>query len=164
MSNRSSGRRTTADRYEVSNSGWLDHSVRDYLALRKKKPPYNIAMPIPPEIHGQKYICLITLRKTGVPVSTPVWFGEEDDELYVKTRNDSGKYKRIRNNSQVRIAPCTMRGKVIGPEFSAKARILPEQDWQRANKSIKRKYLLARLPFWSKKNVLIAIENIQPAA
>jgi uncharacterized protein len=120
-------------------------------------------MPIPPEIRGHKYICLITFRKTGAPVSTPVWFGEDDDRVYVKTRSDSGKYKRIRNNPQVRIAPCTMRGKIIGQEFSAKARILPEQDWPYADATIKKKYLLARLPFWSKKNVFIAIENIEPA-
>ena len=62
------------------------------------------------------------------------------------TRSDSGKYKRIRNNPQVRVAPCTIRGKIIGPEFSARARILPEQDWPQANKTINEKYWLARLP------------------
>ena len=80
------------------------------------------------------------------------------------TRSDSGKYKRIRNNPQVRIAPCTIRGKIIGLEFSAQARILPEQDWREAKKTIHKKYWLARLPFWSSKNVFIAIENIEAAA
>jgi PPOX class probable F420-dependent enzyme len=119
-------------------------------------------MPIPPVIHGQKYICLITFRKTGVPVPTPVWFGNEGDKLYVMTRSDSGKYKRIRNQPRVRIAPCTIRGKIKGPEFSAQARILPERDWQRAKQIIEKKYWLARLPFWSKKNVFVAIENVDP--
>jgi PPOX class probable F420-dependent enzyme len=122
--------------------------------------PYNMPVPIPPAIHGQKYICLITFRKTGVPVSTPVWFGEEGDKLYVMTRSDSGKYKRICNQPQVRIAPCTVRGKPIGPEYSARARLLPEPDWPRAKKTIEKKYWLARLPFWSKKNVFVAIEDI----
>ena len=45
------------------------------------------------------------------------------------TRNDSGKYKRIRNNPQARIAPCTIRGKITGPEFAATARVLPQEDW-----------------------------------
>jgi uncharacterized protein len=53
-----------------------------------------MANPIPREIHGQKYISLATFRKSGVAVYTPVWFGEEDDELDVMTRSDSGKYKR----------------------------------------------------------------------
>ena len=62
-----------------------------------------IHMPIPPEIKGQKYIDLLaTFRKNGTLVHTPVWFGEKDEKLYVVTRNDSGKYKRIKNNSQVR--------------------------------------------------------------
>lgn len=115
-------------------------------------------MPVPPEIKGQKYIALATFRKNGTPVHTPIWFGEKDDRLYVMTRSDSGKYKRIRNNPQVRIAPCTMRGKVTGPEFAATARILPPEDWPWAGKTIKRKYWLARIPFfWSKQNVYLEI-------
>ena len=74
---------------------------------------------IPPAIAGQKYISLTTFRKNGVGVSTPVWFGEDGDKLYVMTRSDMGKAKRIRNNPRVRVAPCTIRGKVTGPEFEA---------------------------------------------
>ena len=114
-------------------------------------------MPIPPEIQGHKYISLTTFRKTGVAVPTPVWFGEEDGKLYVMARGDSGKVKRLRNNSQVRIAPCTMRGKVTGPEFTATARILPKEDFPRARNTVRRKYWLARLPFWSKENVYVEI-------
>jgi len=117
-------------------------------------------MAIPREIQGQKYISLSTFRKSGVAVATPVWFGEQDDKLYVKTRSDSGKYKRIRNNPQVRIAPCTIRGKVTGPEFAATARLLPPEDWPRAQALIEKKYWLARIPFWSKKNVYIEIAGI----
>ena len=85
-------------------------------------------MPIPSEIHGQKYISLTTFRKSGAGVATPVWFGEDNDKLYVMTRSDSGKYKRIRNNPRVTVAPCTIRGKVIGPQFEATARIVPTED------------------------------------
>jgi len=78
-------------------------------------------MAIPKEIQGQKYVSLITFRKNGQAVKTPVWFAERDGKLYVQTRSDSGKYKRIRNNPQVEIAPCTMSGKITGPEFAAVA-------------------------------------------
>src|SRR6478752_3055745 len=121
--------------------------------------PYNIPMPVPPEIKGQKYIDLATLRKNGSAVHTPVWFGEKDDKLYVMTRSDSGKYKRIRNNARIRIAPCTIRGKITGPDFAANARVLPPEDWPWAGKTIKGKYWLARIPFfWSKQNVYMEIE------
>jgi PPOX class probable F420-dependent enzyme len=116
-------------------------------------------MPIPTEIRGHKYILLTTFRMDGTAVSTPVWFGEEEDKLYVVTRSDSGKAKRIRNNSQVRIAPCTFRGKVTGRESSASARILPAADWPRARQIVNRKYWMARLSL-SKKNVYLEISGI----
>jgi PPOX class probable F420-dependent enzyme len=103
--------------------------------------------PVPGEIAGQKYISLKTFRKSGVGVATPVWFGKEDDKLYVMTRGDMGKTKRIRNNPQVRVAACTIRGTVTGAEFAATARILPAEDHARARQAINRKYWAARIPF-----------------
>lgn len=119
-------------------------------------------MPIPPEIQGHKYILLTTIRKNGAAVPTPVWFAEDNDKLYIKTRADAGKTKRIRNNPQVRVAPCTIRGRVTGREFSANARILPPQDWPRANQTINRKYWMARLSLWNKKNVYVEISGFAP--
>ena len=100
---------------------------------------------IPFPIQGQSYLSLTTFRKTGVGVATPVWFGEEDGKLYVMTRSDMGKTKRIRNNPQVQVAPCTIRGQVTGPEFPATARILPPEDFERARKTLTTKYWLAKL-------------------
>jgi PPOX class probable F420-dependent enzyme len=108
-----------------------------------------VAMPssIPAAIQENKYIALTTFRKNGQAVPTPVWFGEEDGKLLVMTRSIFGKYKRIRNNPQVRVAPCTIRGAVTGPEFAATARILPVEDHARARVAINRKYWAARIPF-----------------
>ncbi|PYX31269.1 MAG: PPOX class F420-dependent oxidoreductase [Acidobacteria bacterium] len=106
-----------------------------------------MASPVPAAIRGHKYISLTTLRKNGTPVATPVWFGEEDERLYIMTRSDSGKYKRIRNNPQVRVAPCTIRGVITGPMFDAIARILPPEEHAHARKAINRKYWAARIPF-----------------
>jgi PPOX class probable F420-dependent enzyme len=113
---------------------------------------------LPTEIRDKNYVSLATFRKNGVAVPTPVWFAEMDGKLYVMTRSDSGKFKRIRNNPQVRIAPSTIRGKITGPEFPAQARILPPADWEMPRKAIRAKYWLARLPFvWSDKNVYLEI-------
>jgi hypothetical protein len=101
---------------------------------------------IPIEISGQKYISLTTFRKNGAAVATPVWFGEEADKLYVMTRSDMGKTKRIRNNPRVRVAPCTIRGKVTGPQFDVTARSLPPEEHAHARAMINRKYWAARLP------------------
>ena len=113
---------------------------------------------VPAVIHGQKYISLTTFRKTGVAVPTPVWFGEEDGMLYVMTRHDMGKTKRIRNNPQVRVAPCTMGGKVTGSDFAATARILPPEEHARARETINRKYWMARIPLiWARTDTYFEI-------
>jgi len=117
-------------------------------------------MVIPVEIAGQKYISLATFRRSGARVDTPVWFGEAGGKLYVKSRTDSGKFKRIRNNSAVKVAPCNMRGKITGPEFAGRGRILSSQEEDVAKAAVNRKYWLARLPFRSSKNQYLEIELI----
>jgi uncharacterized protein len=113
---------------------------------------------VPSEISGQKYISLTTFRKSGAPVATPVWFGEEGDKLYVMTRSDMGKTKRIRNNPEVRAAPCSIRGKVAGPEFAASAKILPVEEHARARQTLNRKYWAARLPLlWWRTDTYIEV-------
>jgi len=109
---------------------------------------YNIGMAsIPSEIHGQRYISLATFRKNGAAVYTPIWFAEAGNKLYFMTNSKLGKCKRIRNNPQVKIAPCTIRGKITGPEFPATVRFLPPEETARARQAINAKYWLARVPF-----------------
>lgn len=116
---------------------------------------------IPAAIANQKYISLKTFRKNGLAVATPVWFGEEDGKLYVMTRSDMGKTKRIRNNPKVTVAPCTMRGKVTGPEFPATARILPSEEFARGCKTINRKYWMARIPWiWRRTDTCFEISFV----
>lgn len=117
-----------------------------------------MASQVPSAIHAQKYISLTTFRKTGTAVPTPVWFGEQDGHLYVMTRGDMGKTKRIRNNPHVKVAPCTIRGKVTGPEFAATARILPPEEHANARQTINRKYWMARIPLiWSRTDTYFEI-------
>lgn len=117
-----------------------------------------MASPVPSAIRGQKYISLITFRKTKAGVATPVWFGEDAGKLYVMTRGTMGKAKRIRNNPQVKVAPCTIRGKITGPEFPAIARILPPEEHQHARETINRKYWMARIPLiWSRTDTYFEI-------
>jgi PPOX class probable F420-dependent enzyme len=102
---------------------------------------------IPDEIHGQRYISLATFRKSGVAVYTPIWFAEKNGKLYFMTNRKLGKCKRLRNNPNVRIAPCTIRGKITGPEFAATARMLRPEECSQARQLIDAKYWLARVPF-----------------
>jgi PPOX class probable F420-dependent enzyme len=63
------------------------------------------------------------------------------------TNGKMGKVKRLRNNPQVKIAPSTIRGKITGPEFSARVRFMKPEEFQHAKDLIKGKYWLARVPF-----------------
>ena len=75
-------------------------------------------------LQKSNYIALTTYRKTGLAVTSPVWFAQAGDALYVITEPHSGKMKRIRNNGQVQVAPSTVRGKPLGPAADAQAREL----------------------------------------
>jgi len=115
-------------------------------------------MLIPAAIHGQKYISLATFRKTGVPVYTPIWFAEDSGKLYFMTNSKLGKVKRLRNNQHVKVAPCTIRGKITGPEFEGTARILPPAETAQVRQAIKAKYWLARVPFlWRNTDTYVEI-------
>ncbi len=92
------------------------------------------------EIESEKYISLETYRKNNQPVRTPVWFVIRNDLIYVVTRDQTGKVKRLKNNQQVKIATCTIRGKVTGQWVSGTAKILTEEETQDAVKWRDEKY------------------------
>jgi len=113
---------------------------------------------VPAEIHGQRYISLATFRKSGAAVYTPIWFAEDNNRIYCMTSSKTGKCKRIRSNPRVKIAPCSIRGKITGPEFRATALILSPAEFPRVRQAIKAKYWLARLPFlWRNTDTCIEI-------
>ena len=80
----------------------------------------------PPQFSAARYVSLQTFRKSGVGVSTPVWFAADPiapTTFYVYSAPDAGKVKRIRNNPRVRVAPCDIRGNLRGTWVDAHARI-----------------------------------------
>jgi len=80
------------------------------------------------EIESKKCISLETYRKNNQPVRTPVWFVIKNELIYVVTRDQTGKAKRLRNNQQVKIATCNFKGKVSGEWISGIAKILDEDE------------------------------------
>lgn len=114
---------------------------------------------------GEKYINLETYRKSGQGVRTPVWFVEmingDGSVLYVRTSDDTGKYKRVRNNPSVQIAPCNMRGSVKGNWVKGEARIADEEEKIKAFKMLEKKYgiiyKMTRVFLSGKNYVVIAI-------
>ena len=92
------------------------------------------------EIESEKYISVETYRKNGDPVRTPVWFTIKDNQIFVVTRDQTGKVKRLKNNTQVKIAICTIKGEIKGKWVSGVAEILDDEKTKDAVKRRDKKY------------------------
>lgn len=87
------------------------------------------------------YVNLATTRRDGRVVKTPVWIAPDGDRLIVYTNAKSGKVKRIRAGTPVRIAPCDMRGRLRGEWTPVQARLLDDPaERDRALDAVVRKY------------------------
>ena len=78
----------------------------------------------PDEIQEEKYISLETYKKDDQAVRTPVWFIIKDNAIIIVTRDQTGKIKRLRNNQRVKLAVCSIKGKILGPWMPGTAEIL----------------------------------------
>ncbi|WP_435603919.1 PPOX class F420-dependent oxidoreductase [Streptomyces sp. bgisy130] len=67
---------------------------------------------IPEAVARSPYVSLVTFRRSGTPVATPVWAVAEGAELLVWTRDDSWKVKRLRHDPRVTVTPCDVRGRI----------------------------------------------------
>ena len=88
----------------------------------------------------QRYLNLESVKRDETSIQTPVWFAEEQGVLYVNTLANAGKVKRIRRHPRIRIAPCTMRGTVIGPWVEAEAIIVDATTAAHGHTLLRHKY------------------------
>ena len=79
-------------------------------------------------LENANYISLATFRKNGAEVATPVWFAPLNKVYYAFSAGDAGKVKRLRNSPKARLAPCDMRGKVLGEWTEANAYLVVDPD------------------------------------
>ena len=93
----------------------------------------------------EKYLSLVTYRKSGEPVATAVWVAQVGDELGVITEESAGKVKRIRNNPRVTVTPCDVKGKVLpgATTTDATARLVTGDEAIRVDRAIRKKYHFA---------------------
>jgi len=97
---------------------------------------------------GKKYLNLETFKKNGDGVKTPVWFAADPTasldssgaKIYTYTIGVSGKVKRVRNNPRVKIAPCDMRGRVLGEWVEARAEIISGEEAAHGMELLNKKY------------------------
>jgi PPOX class probable F420-dependent enzyme len=96
------------------------------------------------DLDGRAYCLVVTYRRTGEAIPTPVWFGIGNGTVYFRSLATNGKVKRIRHTPGVRVAPCTSRGRPLGPPFIGEARILAASEEADAERYIRANYGRAR--------------------
>ncbi len=93
---------------------------------------------------GGKHCLLVTFRRSGEPVQTPVWFGLAGGKVYARSEARVGKVKRIRATPRVLVAPCDNRGKPKGPAAEGRARILAPEEEPTAEQAIQSNFGVGR--------------------
>lgn len=76
---------------------------------------------------GGSHALLVTYKRDGGAVPTPVWFALDlDGRLFVWTEIEAFKAKRVRRNPEALLAPCDPRGAPLGPPIAARGRVLDD--------------------------------------
>lgn len=129
--------------------------------LRALKRPMNAArhsdalgiLDLPVETGGfdavtGNHILLVTYKRDGTPVPSPVWFAREGELIYVWTEVNAFKAKRLRRDERALIAPCSPRGVPRGAPVAAVGRVLAmDADRDRAAAAIRGSWGPARRTF-----------------
>ncbi len=79
------------------------------------------------ELDDARYISLMSFKRDGGGVETPVWTAPLDGKLVVFTAKSSFKVKRIGRNPKVRVARCDARGKLLGPWLDGTCAIIDDR-------------------------------------
>ena len=96
-------------------------------------------------LEGFPYAVLVTYRRNGDAVPTPVWFAlDASGSVFVKTRHEAGKVKRVRQCSDVLLAGSTARGRPRTSLIRGHARVLDRDGWGRAEAALSGSYGLGR--------------------
>lgn len=94
------------------------------------------------DLDGRNYCILVSYKRNGDAVPSPLWFGVSNGKVYVHT--GGYKVKRIGRNPNVLVAPSSFRGKPLGPPFAGTARVLPKEEAADAERCLDEHYGLQR--------------------
>ena len=96
-------------------------------------------------LRGRKHVLLVSYRRDGRPVPSPMWFGcDEDGTVYCRSGAGDAKVARVRRNPNVLIAPCDRRGAPVGPPLQGLARVVERAEEGAAEQVIRANFGLGR--------------------
>jgi PPOX class probable F420-dependent enzyme len=89
----------------------------------------------------ERYANLVTLKRDGSEVRTPIWIARVDEKLYAFTDGTTVKVKRLRRNARIRLAACDARGKISGGWHAASGKVVDDPGLiTKATDALARKY------------------------
>jgi hypothetical protein len=91
-----------------------------------------------------RYLSVTSFKRDGTGVATPVWFVSDGRRLFAFTDLHSAKIRRIRRNSDVRVASCRPDGKLRREPVAARAEVLTETaDLERVRELLVARYKIS---------------------
>lgn len=102
---------------EVDATHWLPETQPELVAaeiaaraLGETAPPEPLTLT--ERFGNQPFLSVTTFRRSGAPVSTPMWVVQDGDHLAFTTPLGAGKLKRLKHTQRVEVTPCDRRGRV----------------------------------------------------
>lgn len=91
---------------------------------------------------AEPFVDLVTFRRDGTPVHTPVWVSTDGRALFVSTFGDSGKVKRAGNDPRVAVAACDGPGRLLPGAWyvMGRAELLDRSEFRPGVRAHRRKY------------------------
>ena len=92
---------------------------------------------------------LVTFRRDGTPVHTPVLSTPYAGTLLIRTHHTAGKLKRLKHNREVTVAPSSGHGRTSAPGERGTATILPASETAACLKLLHQRHgLIGRVSTW----------------
>jgi PPOX class probable F420-dependent enzyme len=106
------------------------------------------------------FCLLISRRRDGRMVPTPVWFAVDGDAIVMRSGATDAKVKRVRADPSVLVAACTGRGQPVGPVMSGAARVLADGEARRAERALVQRYGWYRRLYTSLRDPLLDVAYV----
>ena len=130
--------------------------VRSSQTIERVAPPLSARFP-------GKYVSLVSFKRDGTPVATPLWFVVDGDRLLAMTGARSAKVKRIRRDPEVTVAPCRASGHPTAGPVAARAEVLPPDEVESAQRLMARKYRVDRVLILPVYNLVQRLRGMRPS-
>lgn len=91
-----------------------------------------------------RHVAVVSYRRDGTPVATPVWFAVLDGEVVFRSLAHAHKVRRILHDPRVLVSSCSARGRPTGPPISGRARLLDAASAPAAEQALRGRYSLGR--------------------